>query len=127
MLSSSLFLLLRFKKKGAKHLSSLSFQFLTQLGCFQVISVLSPTCIHSLNYLCFHLVQTTGLSYCADSSPSALQIVFLTATRTVLLMKVSLCHFSAQNHPVLLFSSLLQPMRSQSLSVLSSSAVTTMH
>lgn len=116
MLNSSLFLLLRFKKKGAKHLSSLSFQFLTHLVCFQVILVLPPTCIHNLNYLCFHLVQTTGLPYCADYSPSALQIVFLTATRTILLMKVSLCHFSAQNHPVLPFSSLLRPVRSHSVS-----------
>lgn len=30
---------------------------------------------------------------------SALHIVFLTATRTILLMKASLCHFSAQNPP----------------------------
>lgn len=116
MLNSSLFLLLRFKKKGAKHLSSWSFQFLTHLVCFQIILVLSPTCVHNLNYLCFHLVQTIGLSYCADSSPSALQIVFLTATRTILLMKVSLCHFSAQNHPVPPSSSLLQPVRSHSVS-----------
>lgn len=66
MLNSSLFLLLRFKKKGAKQLSSLSFQFLAHLVCFQVILVLSLTCIHHVNCLCFHPVHTTGLSYCAD-------------------------------------------------------------
>lgn len=115
MLNSSLFWLLRFKKKGAKH-CHLDLSNLTHLVCFQIIPVLSLTCVHNLNYLCFHLVQATGLSHCADSSPSALQNVFLTATRTILVMKVSLCHFSAQNHPAPPFSSLLQPVRSHSVS-----------
>lgn len=96
MLNSSLSLLSKFKKKGAKHLSSLSFQFLTHLSSNHVGSI---TDLHSqFELFMFPPSPPPGLSYCAHSSfcPSD---CFLHSNQNNPVMKASLCHLSAQDHP----------------------------
>lgn len=113
MLNSSLFLLCKFKK-GAGHLSSLSFQFCIHLICLGSILALSLTCVHNLNCLCFPLVETPGLS--AHSSPSALPIAFLTAASMILLTNDAYVNYLLRVIQGFLVPSLLWPMRSHSVS-----------
>lgn len=93
MLNSSLFLLKR-RGQSTCHPCLSNFSHI----CLQIMLALSLTYIHSLSYLCFHPVHPLT-SLTVLTLASALQIVSFTATRTILLMKASLCHLSAQDHP----------------------------
>lgn len=71
------------------------------LSNFSHISFVFKSCwlYHRHTFTVGTIYVSTQSSLTALTLASALQIVSLTATRTILLMKASLCHFSAQNHP----------------------------